>query len=208
MKIGVLVDGQAEYYSLPLMLERVSTRATVLKPLYCDMQPFASPAQIAHRAMKTIPIFLRRGVSRVVVLIDKETRQDCTPCIAREIEQELAKRLSQLAPDVHVCVVLKVSSFENWLVADPFAFLNLRGAFRYRNRIQKAVEPNKADSVDALTLLRRCARKGSFDKIKDAKAICSNLDPLRAAKNSRSFRRFLRALEHPVYSDQSKRPCE
>lgn len=206
MKIGILVDGQAEFHGLRLLLPRLNTDAEILSPLYCDVQPFASPAQIAHVAVKRIPILTSKGACEVVVLIDKETRPDCTPHIASEIERELNKRLPSATPDVSARVVVKVRSFENWLVADPRAFSELRGMFRYRNRIQRAVTPDKADNVNALDLLKRCCRVGHFDKVRGATAICANLNPERAAKNSRSFRRFLRLLRHPSYSKQSREP--
>jgi len=39
-----------------------------------------------------------------------------------------------------------------------------------------------------------------------AVAICTHLDPGRAAQQSRSFRRFLRVLGDLRYADQSRRP--
>jgi hypothetical protein len=206
MKIGILVDGQAEFHSLPLFLDRVDTQAQILKPLYCDMQPFASYQQIAYVAMKRVSILLQKGVSKVVVLIDKEQRGDCAPLMANSIEEELEGRLRQTDWNGQVSVVVKVDAFENWLVADPHAFVKLTGMFKHRKRIRKAVEPDKADNVDALAVLNRCCVKGSFSKVKGAKAICQRLDPTRAATNSRSFRRFLRVLGDPAFSTESKNP--
>lgn len=206
MKLGILVDGQAEYHSLPLILDKIETDVQVLTPLYCDMQPHAPPAQIAYVAMKKMHMLLRRGISKVVVLIDRENRRECVPGMKNAIERELRDRLIQVDPNVEVFVVLKVRAFENWLIADPKAFAKLRGMFQYRKRIEKAVVPDKADNLDALDLLKRCSRNGCFEKVKGAKAVCKNLDPRRAAENSRSFRRFLRVVGDPLYSTQSKRP--
>ena len=207
MRIGFLVDGQAERKGLPKIIPRVRSSATILRnPLFCDMQPFAPPAQIAHVAAKRFGILLAKGVSKIVVLIDKERRPHCTPRIACDIESEMRKRLAKIDPRAQLSVVLKVTMFENWLVADPDAYKALRGRFTRVATLRKAVEPDKADSVDALSLLRKCSKTGTFEKVRDGVAICKELEPNRAARNSRSFRRFLRVLGHPDYESQSKSP--
>ena len=75
--IGILVDGQAEYQSLPLLIPRINLSGRVLKPLYCDMQPYAPLAQIANSVLRRIPILVAKSAETVVVLLDKERRIDC-----------------------------------------------------------------------------------------------------------------------------------
>ena len=201
MKIGILVDGQAEYHSLPLLPEKIQTEAQVLRPLYCNMHPQASFAQIAHVAAKRASIFESKGITDLVVLIDQEVRPECAPEIARGIEQELKKRVKTM----RVSVIVKVTKFENWLIADPQAF-SASKLFQNPNRVRNMVVPDKADHINAIKLLNRCARSSGFDKVSGAKAICERISPIRAAKNSRSFRRFLRTLGHPAYATQSRHP--
>lgn len=209
MKIGIIVDGQAEYHSLPLLLEKVNLGAQIqiVRPVYCDMQPHASPAQIAYAATKKISILRSKGVSHVIVLLDKETRPDCTVELVGAIEQTIMSNLAGTDETFTVRVVLKITTYENWLVADPNALKQLRGIFQYPERIRREVEPNKADNVDALLLLKTCAVDKSFDKVRCGKAICNQMDLVVAAQNSRSFRRFLRVLGHGLYCAQSKRPA-
>lgn len=195
MKIGLLVDGRAEYQALGLLVSRLSTAHTVLhQPLLCDIQPFASPQQMALAASKKFPILLAKGVDSIVILIDKETRQDCTVELVRATERDAAARLAKLAPEARLQVVLKVSMFENWLVADPQALRELPGLFEQVDRIERQIAPNRADSVNALELLKGCAKHRSYDKVAGAMAICKKLDPKRAAANSRSFRKLLKVL--------------
>lgn len=195
MKIGLLVDGRAEYYGLPHLLPRLGSPHQVLAPLVCDIQPFASPAQMALAASKKFPILLAKRVDSIVVLIDKETRQDCTGELVQVVEREARERLALHSTTVSLAVVFKVSKFENWLVADPEALRALSGMFDNVERIEKQVSPNRADAVDAVGLLNACARRHGYHKMDGAVAICRQLDPGRAAASSRSFRKLLKVLE-------------
>jgi hypothetical protein len=205
MKIGLLVDGRAEYYGLPQILPRLGSPHQVLSPLVCDIQPFASPAQMAFAASKRFQILLAKGAESIVVLIDKETRPDCTVELVRAVEREARTRLREISSTVDLQVVLKVSMFENWLIADPEALGGLAGLFEKVERIEKQVGKGRADSADALGLLKACSRERVYDKVKGAMAICPRLDPARAAGNSRSFRKFLKALEVPQRGPNPRR---
>jgi hypothetical protein len=203
MKIGLLVDGRTEYYALPHLLPRLGSSHQILAPLVCDIQPFASPALMAHVASKRFPILLKDKVDWILVLIDKETRQDCTGELVQVIEREMRSRLD--SKEVGLSVVLKVSKFENWTASDPDALRALPGMFEKVERIEKQVAPNRADAVDALSLLKSCARK-SYHKVDSAVAICKQLDPVRAAANSRSFRKLLKVLECPGAAPEDRSP--
>jgi len=205
MKIGLLVDGRAEYYGLPHVLPRLGSPHQVLSPLVCDIQPFASPAQMALAASKRFQILLAKGAESIVVLIDKETRPDCTVELVRAVEREARTRLREISATVDLQVVLKVSMFENWLIADPEALGGLAGLFEKVERIEKQVVKGRADSADALGLLKACSRERVYDKVKGATAICPRLDPTRAAGNSRSFRKFLKTLEVPQRGPSPRR---
>jgi len=210
MKIGILVDGLAEYHSLPKLLPRLETSHQVLsQPLKCDIQPFSTPAQMALAASKKFQILLAKGAESIVILIDKETRPDCTVELVRSVEREAQARLREISAGVNLQVVLKVSMFENWLIADPEALGGLAGLFENVERVEKQVK-GRADSADALSLLKACSRERVYDKVKGAMAICPRLDPERAAGNSRSFRKFMKTLgvpqkEHRPRTGRAKR---
>jgi hypothetical protein len=205
VRVGILVDGQAEFQSLPHVLRRIGTPHQIDRPLYCDIQPFATPAQMALAASKRIPILARRHVELVVILIDKESRPECTGKLASSIVEEANRRRSELGQEANICVVLKVTKFENWLVADPSAIRRLRGLFTKPERIERQVVPGRADKVDAIHLLKTCHQR-RFEKTSDAVAICKVLDPARAAKNSRSFDKLLRVLDSPCARTVVRRP--
>lgn len=193
MKIGLLVEGDAEYHALPNLLPRLPTPHTILHPLLCPIQPLSTPAQIAHVAAKRFPILLAKGVDLIVLLMDKETRSECSGDLAQEIERAAGRHLD--ATDVRV--VFKVTKLENWLVADPQALRDLPGLFEHVERIEKQVAHGRADAADAHELLKTCSRKRGYDKKAGAIEICKKLDPERARKNSRSFRKLLKTLGCP-----------
>lgn len=196
MKIGLLVDGEAEYHGLPHLLSRLESSHVILnQPLRCDIQPYAkTPDQIALAASKRFPILLSRGITLIVILLDKERRQECTGELALAIERAARSRLAALKSDAAVRVVFKVPMFENWFVADPEALRKMTGRFEKVEKIANQATPNRADAVDALGLLKTCSKDRTFDKVRDGVAICKVLDPARAAGNSRSFRKLLKEL--------------
>lgn len=135
-----------------------------------------------------------KGAEFIVILIDKETRLDCTGELVQAVERKAQALLRNLSPTVDLQVVFKVSMFENWLIADPKAVAGLPGLFEHVERIEKQVSNGRADSVGALDLLRACSKQRSYHKVDGAVAICKGLDPARAAGNSRSFRKLLKVL--------------
>jgi Domain of unknown function (DUF4276) len=197
MRIGLLVDGRGEYHGLREIRQRLSPHP-IVEVLLCDLQPKSTPAQMALAASKKAPILELRTVDAIVLLVDKEDRSECTGELAAAIQSAASSRLKSLGIGVPVHVVLKVSKLENWLVADPQALRELAGLFDDVDRIERQVAGGRADSVDASALLRGCARRGNFEKVRETLAICRKLDPARAATNSRSFRKFLKVLEHPA----------
>jgi len=85
--------------------------------------------------------------------------------------------------------------------------LDVRRRHGMLSRYARAIQRGRADKVDALVLLNRASGpQRTFEKRRGALAICTHLDPGRAALNSRSFRRFLRVLGDRRYADQSKQP--
>jgi hypothetical protein len=195
MKIGILVEGDGEYYALPHLLRRLGSPHVVLDPLLSPMQPLAPPAQIAFVASKKFQLLLNKGADFILLLIDKETRRECTGPLVEEIEREARKHLRSLSRTAKVRVVLKVTKLENWLVADPQALRELPKLFEDVERIEKQVVTGRADAVDAHALLKACTRKGSYNKKACAIEICRKLDPERACLNSRSFRKLLKTLD-------------
>ncbi len=152
MRIGLIVDGQAEYRSLALLYPRIDTSATIFNPLYADIQPHSSPTRIVRASLPAIRILARRGANRVVVCIDHEHRPECIPRWRDQLETALNLRcVEEGISDVRVA--LKAAMFENWLVSDTVAVGKKKARFKLTQAHVNQISPNKADSVNAGRIL-------------------------------------------------------
>lgn len=200
MKIGIIVDGDAEMKAFQCLTRRIKIQGVqLLKPIHADMQPKATAGQIAKAAEDKLGLLHARRADRIIVLIDRENRQACPGQWKDEIERAISKLgYSQ------VRVVIKNRKFENWLIADVRVFEKLRARYQVTGIL---IAPDKADDVeDAEKLLNKIAVKVEYRKGRDAAQITALQDYLEVGRNSRSFRRFLRLIGHPHYRDQSKKP--
>jgi len=200
VKIGVIADGQAEVAALKELFRRFNIeKVTICDPLYADMQPHSTPKQILKAAEGRLAILNGRGCNKIVVLIDRETRQDCPGNMAQSIASAFHANGHQ-----HVNVVVKDRAFENWLVADMVS-LQATAARKYdiRQGLIDRIRNSGADNMSAINLLDNCVR-GGYSKRRDAIEICKVVDPIEVARNSRSFRRLMRVMGDQRYLDQSK----
>ena len=126
MKIGIVVDGDAESQALKGLTQRLEIKgAQLLNPVYANMQPKSAPGQIAQSAKSRIDILLTRGADLIVVLIDREDRKECPPEFASQLKRAFAK----LGYD-DIRVVIKNRTFENWLIADVKALKKMSARFK------------------------------------------------------------------------------
>jgi hypothetical protein len=205
VKIGLIVDGVGEVDALPGLFDRIATPHQLLKPVPGRFQPLALPERTALLAARECRALAANGAELVVMLLDRETRNECPGSFAPRLQRLIARRLSGLS--LEIAVVLEDRTFENWLVADPTCFRQMPRLFPEAQRILRAVPRGNADGIDGLAMLRRASgSRGRYDKVQGAVAICTHLDPGRAALNSRSFRRFLRMLGDSRYAAQSRLP--
>lgn len=204
MNVGLIVEGDAEFHALPLVLPslRDATGHAIRRPIKATIHPTASPAAIARVCQPYIALLRSKGDDLIILMLDMETDPSCPGDRAAQVERAILSRSG-----IAVKAVLKNRMFENWLVSDLDAFAGQRARFRLSAAMRRAVEPNHADQIDALEWLKRACLGASYAKVEDAKRILGRADPLRMATNSRSFRRLLRVADHPAYARQSKRPA-
>ena len=200
MKIGVIADGVAEVVALKELFRRINIdRVSVCDPLYADMQPHSTAGQIFKAAEGRLAILNGRGCNKIIILIDREDRQDCPGEMAGSIASAF-----HFNGHKNVVVVVKNRAFENWLVADMSA-LRATAARKYeiREGLIDRIRNSGADNVSAINLLENCVR-GGYSKRRDAIEICKIVDPTVVAENSRSFRRLMRVMGDARYRHQSK----
>lgn len=208
MKIGFIVDGDAEFAALPRLLPKIETMDELLgRVVKASVHPLGGMGKLVRGLMHSVRILvLQRGVGLVVVLLDREQRERCCGELAEELRSALKAECASEGLKVRIEVVLKDRMFENWLVADLEALRSSPKRFRLSSAMVKQVEPDRADAADGLKLLKGATQKVGYDKVDDAKLILAAADPLRMGANSRSFRRLLRVVGSPKYFQQSRRP--
>lgn len=206
MRVGIIVDGQSEVSALPKLkpqLEQASGN-TIIGPIRAQIHPKASVVVIARVAVESIAILrAQRGAEKIVVLIDREDRQACPGDFAKRVLERILPSVA-----IPVDIVIKDRKFENWLVADVDAMLDMSARFSLSRGAVNSIRPNKADNTDAEALIRAAAIRGSYHKVKDAGRILGQADVSNMATNSRSFRKFLRCVGHPAYATQSRAPVD
>jgi hypothetical protein len=208
VKIGLIVDGIGEREALRKLLPRVRTPHVIVQDaVKAKLQPTAHVDINARAASEACRILARKGVERAVILLDFEDQPGCPVTVASDLGQAVRARVAQLRLSMEIAVVIKVAKLENWLIADLACLATMPRQFPNVSRVSGRVTPGNADGVDASAILdAACSRPGAYHKVKGAIAICTHLDPGRAALNSRSFRRLLRVLEDSRYLSQSRLP--
>jgi hypothetical protein len=202
LRLGLVVDGESEFKSLPLLYPALSSGcgAQILTPILAKMMPTAPVPVIARACTQAIRQLDGRRADKIIVLLDHESQDRCPPQLAADLQLVLAA-----VANAAVDVVIKDRMFENWLVADCNALASQRARFEMTPARRRRVQDNKADAIDALRLIKEMCIGPQYHKVQDSARILSQADPMTIATHSRSFRRFLRALDHPPYRTQSRR---
>jgi len=208
LRIGFVVEGDAEYAAFPLLLPKIQTRHTLLKrALKAQVDPVAGLGKLVRGLMPSVrTLVLQRKANLVVVVLDREQQTGCPGNLGAKLRTALVAECGRENLTVKIEVVLKDRMFENWLVADVDALRSMPQRFSVPQTFANQVAPDRADRADATRLLKDAVKKGSYDKVEDAKRVIGAAEPLRIAANSRSFRRFLRVAGSPSYAGQSRVP--
>lgn len=209
MKVGIVVDGDLERETIGAICRKLdATWDTQLLPVVkAIITPTAPIATIARSCAAPIRQLFLRGADRVVVLIDLERdNRLCAVQLSRQLRSAIISTQPgfELPSEDALEVVVKRTTFENWLIADVEA-VNGCSRLRLSRSAERTIIPGKADNVNALEMLKRSAVGMSYDKMRDGRTIAERVKPQAIAIHSRSFRRFLRVAGHPVYAGQSAR---
>ncbi|WP_186031702.1 DUF4276 family protein [Burkholderia gladioli] len=206
MIIGVIVEGAGEIDAIEQILIKIKSDFDIRKtPLRADLQPKANPRVIARSARSQVMLWKKRGVDCIVILIDREDH-DCPVEFAKDLRIAFDDMYSGM--EVEFRIVIKDKKIENWLVADTEALKKIPGRFEVSQKFERTVL-GRADGIgDAAALINTATGKKRYHKGEDPALICRHQDPLRASKNSRSYRKFLRELGCSDYLLQSKLPYD
>lgn len=211
MRIGIVTEGESEVSALPKLYPRIrsafltTTGYALMNPVKASLNPDGTLEHVAWGVAKALQILKGKGLHKVVVLIDREQRDECCGATAETITGAL--RRQEVWP-FDLDVVLKNRTLENWLIADVEALRAQHGRFRIDEGAAREIAVAGADTLDAYVLLKKWTTSPpSYHKVRDSARIFAHAEPSRIASTSRSFRRFLRCLGHPAYAGQSRLPA-
>lgn len=193
MRVAFITEGTGEFQGFPRLRAQFQQRAGVvmLPPMLLKVPPEAPQGRIARECKVLVKLAISNSADLVVVIIDREGRNLSPKRIAADLENELARHCS-VGPELRV--VVKDRTFENWLIADLAALKDQPARFTVSESLRRAVEPEKADHVNALELLKRATIGRSYHKTDDGLRICARMNVGNAGLHSRSFRHLLHVL--------------
>lgn len=196
-RVAVITEGVGEFKALPELYSQLTARtgATMLAPFKLNAPPDAPPDVVARECKTLVKLAQARSADLILLILDREQQTAKPRDLASRLETAVGQRCGASSP---VRVVFKDRAFENWLIADIAALTAQPARFNVSAGMRKAIEPEKADSVAALVLLKRATKGPSYDKVADAWKICKKMDVGRTAAHSRSFRHLLHVLGDPA----------
>jgi hypothetical protein len=204
MEVIIATEGLGEYAAFKRLFASLPTSQGSLSPrvLHVTCQPDGPTRGIAKKCEPLLRQARARNADLFVLVIDRE-RQDSR---AGELAQRLQSEIDRLGPwPFRVEVVYKDRTFENWLVADLGALRRQPARYEVTSAMANQIEPDKADRVNALALLKKAAKARHYEKIEDGKRIVEHMSVEAAARNSRSLRHLLHVLGHTSYQSQCRR---
>jgi len=199
--IGVIVEGDTEYHSLPLLYRKgMVDNCPPIKPI--NLHGVGSHRDAGGIAKLILPKVIQhrlQGRERVIVCIDREQRELCAPALAHSIRSALVSELDKKGRspgDLHVVVADRC--FEAWILADaaglysrgvfsmPPAFHSFEGQLGAERKkgtkeLDKLLGRAYSKTVDGPLLFRQLS-------VKSARCHQKN------GSGSRSFDKFLRAV--------------
>ena len=189
MSLGLLVEGQSDQDTIPILAKRLGYDARIRARVVSRGQMLASNA-ISRYLTK----FLResRDVTRVIICLDAEREN---PAQVLASTRPLERRLNEtLRVQVNYAVV--DHALEGWLACDEEALRAVLGGSRADINIRGNPEDHPAPA-DLLVQVFRVNRR-RFRKTRDNPKIAERASPERIAAKSPTFKRFAEILGHPV----------
>lgn len=202
VKVGIIVDGEAELRTIKQLIALWEGRPSV-EVLMAHTDPQGPPEKQAIQISKVIKQLRVKDCTRFLVLFDLETVNTCPGAKAQVLERVLAKAHGLKATSGVFRVSYKVTSYENWLIAD-YAGVERLNWIQFSKKVQGKIEGGSDNLRCAYDVLDTACLNGhryTSNKPGHSEEIIGNIDLRVVAQRSKSFRRFLRLLGHPDYQN-------
>ncbi len=203
-RIASVVEGEGEVLALPILLRRLaewrgmtaSENFEALKPIRVKRNRFLAREEEFERYMTLAAG--KAGVDGwVLLLLDAD--DDCP----MELGASLLNKARRLLPHRRVSVVLANREFEAWFIGSAQSLHGHRGLSVAEDDL--ASDPERPR--DAKRWLAARMASGSYGETTDQPAFAARLDPERAYRRCRSFRKLCKEWdEHVVRAADTRRP--
>lgn len=157
--LGLVVEGYSEYYAVPVLLKTLDVRIATPAVFHGQSDQMNASA-LSRRMLPEVRAQLRKGIRKLLIILDRESRATCAPSLAARVRDEVLQRLSENAVAVRCTIVVVCADrkLENWLLADPYG---IAGHKLIRDEVRKK-RPENVDGTDGKAELRRYFVHGKF----------------------------------------------
>lgn len=197
--LGLVVEGSSGANAVSVLLNSASIAAG--SPINFPGQPVGCSVKLLVEKviLPRVQIAVLKGYSKILVILDRETRQECPGDFAQELSRQISSQLGErhsYRNHPPICVVVADIMLENWLIADPRGVRNHANIDRdIANRVG-----NSADGRNPLAVLNYAyGPRRFYQKTRDAPALASCVRVLEPSvrKRSKSLDKLLRTAGIP-----------
>lgn len=164
LPVGFVVEGESEIGAIPQLLR--DCRIPLSKPIKFGGQPVECNIHtfrefVKRQIVPRVRASALKKVRSVIVVIDRESREDCPGEFAQDIAHTIVDTMKSRysytgSPPVSVVCVDR--TLENWLLADPKGICT----HNYIDKDLSRAVGSKADGKDAVTMLKEAYTPGRY----------------------------------------------
>jgi hypothetical protein len=188
--VACVVEGKTEYFTVPKLVGRLG-HAVVLTLKFDGGNNDECPWEslIDSRVVPRVIGAAEKGPDKILVVIDREGRNDCSPELGEQALQIIHSGLADRNLTARVGIVVCDRRFENLLMADTELVDNFKFLLsRFSDKIGQ-----HSDGKNVVRLFNECCPKTQrYDKLAHGIALARNMAITSQAVQSRS--RSLRKL--------------
>lgn len=195
MRIGVIGEGDTEFYCLPTLVAKLNHVVVGVRNLGGVGDGYEWKSLFERRIYPYVRSFAKSASrpDKVVIVLDRERRHACCGSLACDGVTVLTKSLQAEQLTMPVSVVLANRQIECWLFSNP-ELLDRSPRFK---RQMSSLLGSATDESNILDIVHANLKPGkNWDKVRDGKALAQRLDLncARTLGRSRSLRKFVKEL--------------
>lgn len=196
MKFGLIVEGDTEYYCLPKIVGKLGGVVVGNNNLGGVGPEYPWEVLFAEKVFPFVAAYACRSDNKrpdlVLIVIDRETRIECCPLLAKNAIEVLRKKLFDRSLHIDVSVVIPDITFENWIFVQP----SLLDNSAYFDKFSVGL-PASLDGFSFSSHISRHIKKGvKWNKPASGGAIVSRVDyhDANVVGRSRSLRKLIKDI--------------